>query len=134
MYLPRFSVPRTHIVIPGEPMDVLVKSGDPQDVEILWAEAPGLADQVAARAGDSLAANAKLMSAMSEQIQAATAAAAASPDGPNMAGTGMPPAMRQMLVDNLKRSLMYVNDPGQRQQLLDQYKGMGVEISRDELA
>jgi hypothetical protein len=133
-YLPKFKVPRNRTVIPGEAMDVLVKTSDQQDVEILWSELPGIADQVAARASDSAAANSKLMSAMSEQIEAATAAAAASPNGPNMAGTGMPPAMRQMLVDNLKRSLMYMNDPAKRQQVIDQYKAMGVEISPEELA
>jgi hypothetical protein len=133
-YLPKFKVPRKHIVIPGEPLDVLVKTSDRQDVEILWSELPGIVDQVAARASDSAAANSKLISAMSEQIEAATAAAAASPNSPNVAGTGMPPAMRQMLVDNLKRSLMYMNNPAQRQQIIDQYKAMGVEITPEELA
>jgi len=134
VYVPKFKVPRSHIVIPGEPINVLVKTTNRQDVEILWSELPQIGDQIAARASDSAAANSKLMSAMSEQIEAATAAAAASPDGPNMAGTGMPPAMREMLVGNLKRSLMYVNDPARRQQMIDQYKTMGLEISPDELA
>lgn len=133
VYLPKFKVPRSHIVIPGEPMNVLVKTADRQDVEILWAELPQIGEQITARASDSAAANSKLMSAMSEQIEAATAAAAASPDGPNMAGTGMPPAMREMLIGNLKRSLMYVNDPARRQQMIDQYKTMGLEISPEEL-
>ena len=131
-YLPKFKVPRNHTLIPGEPMDVLVKSADRQDVEILWSELAGIGDQIAARASDTVKANSKLVAAMSEQIEAATAAATANPGAP-MAGTGVPPAMRQMLVDNLKRSLMNVNDPAKRQLVLDQYKAMGVEISPEEL-
>ena len=132
-YLPKFKIPHRHLLIPGEPMDVLVKAADRQDVEILWSELAGLADQVAARASDSVQANNKLVAAMSEQIQAATAAATATPGTTPMAGTGVPPAMRQMLVDNLKRSLMNVSDPAKRQLVLDQYKAMGVEISPEEL-
>jgi hypothetical protein len=133
VYLPKFKIPHRHLLIPGEPMDVLVKSADRQDVEILWSELAGIADQVAARASDSVQANSKLVAAMSEQIQAATAAATATPGATPMAGTGVPPAMRQMLVDNLKRSLMNVSDPAKRQLVLDQYKAMGVEITPEEL-
>lgn len=134
VYLPKFKIPTRHLLIPGEPMDVLVKTADRNDVEIQWSELAGLTEQVAARASDSMQANSKLMAAMSEQIQTATAQASAAPPGTPMAGTGMPPAMRAMLVDNLKRSLLYVNDPAKRQQVLDQYKTMGLDISPEELA
>jgi hypothetical protein len=133
VYLPKFKVPRKQVVIPGEAMDVVVKTADRQNVEILWSESAGIADVVAARMADATSANSKLMAAMGEQIQAATAAAAATPGGSPMAGTGMPPAMRAMLVDNLKRSLLYTNDPAKRQLVLDQYKAMGLDISPEEL-
>ena len=118
----------------GTAADAESVGGQPQDVEILWDELAGLGEQVAARASDSMAANTKLIDAMSEQIQAATEQAVAAPGGPSMAGTGMPPAMRAMLVDNLKRSMVNMTDPAKRQQLLDQYKAMGLDISPDELA
>jgi hypothetical protein len=137
VYLPEFKIPHRHLLIPGEPMDVLVKAADRQDVEILWSELAGLGDQIAARASDSGQANSKLVAAMSEQIHAATeqaaAQATAAPGATPMAGTGVPPQMRQMLVDNLKRSLLYVDDPAKRQQVLDQYKAMGLEITLEEL-
>ncbi|MEO6533403.1 MAG: hypothetical protein ABIO06_07495 [Pseudolysinimonas sp.] len=132
-YLSKFKVPRNHLVIPGDPMEVLVTTADPQGVEILWADMPGVGEQIAARMGDATSANAKLLAAMSEQMQAATAAATAAPAGTPMAATGMPPQMRQMLVDTLKRSLINVNDPARRQQMLDQYKAMGLEITPEEL-
>lgn len=133
VYLPKFKIPRRQLLIPGEPMDVLVKQTDRHDVEILWSELAGLADQLAARASDSMQANSKLIAAMSEQMEAATAAATATPGATPMAGTGVPAAMRQMLVDNLKRSMINMNDPAKRQQVLDQYKAMGLEITPEEL-
>ncbi|HEY1488998.1 MAG TPA: hypothetical protein VGF84_23020 [Micromonosporaceae bacterium] len=52
--------------------------------------------------------------------------------GGYVAGT-MPPAMRQALIDNLKRSLVYMPDRAQRQMILDQYRAMGLDITLEEL-
>jgi hypothetical protein len=66
------------------------------------------------------------------QYQAATDQAMANPAAFGTP-TGMPPAARQMLIDNLKRSLAYVTDPAQRQLMLDQYRTMGLDITPEEL-
>jgi hypothetical protein len=39
-----------------------------------------------------------------------------------------------MMIDNLKRNLAYINDPAQRQMLLDQYRAMGIDITPGELS
>lgn len=56
-----------------------------------------------------------------------TAFAAAVP----AAGAGLAalaPQMREMMVDNLRRTLRYVSDPAQRRMILDQYRALGVDI------
>jgi hypothetical protein len=37
------------------------------------------------------------------------------------------------MVENLKRSLLYVPNPAQRQRVLDQYRAMGVVVTPEEL-
>ena len=131
VYLPKFKVPKSHLTLPGEPMPAAVSANDRQDVEILWSEMAGLGDQIAARISDTARAGDQFEAAMGEQVKAATAAAAA--PGAPMPGAGMPPAMRQMMIDNLKRSLSSVPDPVMRQQMLDQYRTMGLDITPEEL-
>ncbi|MCW2751369.1 MAG: hypothetical protein JWR83_2479, partial [Aeromicrobium sp.] len=46
VYVQKFKIPRKHLSIPGEAMPATVSASDPQKVEILWKEAPGLMDQV----------------------------------------------------------------------------------------
>lgn len=130
VFVQKFKVPSKHLTIPGEPMPAYVSATDPQEVKICWEEAPGLMDQVAARMTDSARSTDKTMAAMTEQIQAATQAAMANPQA---MPSGMPPATRQMLIENLKRSLTYVTDPAQRQLMLDQYRTMGLDITPEEL-
>jgi hypothetical protein len=133
VFVPKFKVPRKHLSIPGEPIPATVSASDPQKVEILWQEAPGLMDQVAARMTDSARATSRVQQDMMAQYQAAVDQAMAHPPAPAAAPTGMPPAARQMLVENLKRSLAYVTDPAQRQLVLDQYRTMGLDITPEEL-
>jgi hypothetical protein len=130
-YLPKFKVPKSHLTLPGEPMPAAVSATDRHDVEILWSEMAGLGDQIAARISDGARAGNQFEAAMSQQVEAATAQAAAT--GAPMAGGGMPPAMRQMMIDNLKRSLNSVPDPAMRQQMIAQYRTMGLDITPEEL-
>ena len=148
--------------IPGEAMPVLVSATDPRDVEIVWDEMPGLRDQIAGKMADSMRSNSQMAAGLAAQFQAAQAQAMANyppppgaaqsgaaqsgapayPAGAMPAGAqlpagftpaGMPPQARQMLVDNLKRSLLYVTDPAQRQMVLNQYRAMGIEVTPEEL-
>ncbi|MCW2801756.1 MAG: hypothetical protein JWQ70_3228, partial [Aeromicrobium sp.] len=105
VFVPKFKVPRKHLSIPGEAMPATVSASDPQKVEILWKEAPGLMDQVTARMADSARATSKVQEGMMAQYQAAADQAMANPAAAAATGpTGMPPVARQMLIDNLKRS------------------------------
>jgi hypothetical protein len=115
-------------------MPALVSSTDPQKVEILWKEGPDIMAQVAARMADSARGSSQMQADMLQQFQAASQQASADPAAA-AAGTpaGMPPQARQMLIDNLKRSLAYVTDPGQRELLLSQYRTMGLDITPEEL-
>lgn len=61
-----------------------------------------------------------------------TAFAAAVP----AAGAGLAalaPQMREMMIDNLRRTLRYVSDPAQRRMILDQYRALGVDIDGEGL-
>jgi hypothetical protein len=159
VYVPKFKIPRKRISIPGEAMPVLVSATDPGEVEIVWDEMPGLGDQIAAKMADSMRSNSQLAAGLAAQFQAAQAQAMANypPPPPGTAATpaayppaaypagipgaqipgftpaGLPPQARQMLVDNLKRSLLYVTDPAQRQLVLNQYRAMGIEVTPEEL-
>ena len=43
------------------------------------------------------------------------------------------PQMREMMIDNLRRTLRYVADPAQRRMILDQYRALGVDIDGEGL-
>ena len=131
VYLPKFKVPKSHLTLPGEPMDALVNASDRQDVEILWSEMAGLGDQISARVSDAARASSQLEAAMTQQVEAATAQAATA--GAPMAGAGLSGDARQAMVDNLKRSLVSIPDPATRQQVLAQYRAMGLDITPEEL-
>jgi hypothetical protein len=51
--------------------------------------------------------------------------------GPGFAA--LAPQMRQMMIDNLRRTLRYVADPAQRRMILDQYRAMGMDIEGEGL-
>jgi hypothetical protein len=125
-----------------------------RDIEIRWDEMTPLGDQIAGRMADPARASNQLLAALSEQIQAATAqaTAAAEPGAPedhqpdvstaaNPAGmpapaAGLPPQARQarqIMIENLRRSLQYVTSPRQRQMMLDQYRAMGIDLTPEEL-
>lgn len=151
VYLPRFSYPRKHLSLPGEALPALVSAADPRDVEIRWDEMTPLGDQIAGRMADSARASNQLIAALSEQIQAATAQAtapakpgapedhqpdvstAANPAGMPAPAAGLPPQARQIMIENLRRSLQYVTSPRQRQMMLDQYRAMGIDLTPEEL-
>jgi hypothetical protein len=40
----------------------------------------------------------------------------------------MAPQMRQLAIDNLKRSLQYIPDPAMRQMMINQYRAAGIDI------
>jgi hypothetical protein len=43
------------------------------------------------------------------------------------------PQMREMMIDNLRRTLRYVADPAQRRMILDQYRALGMDIDGEGL-
>ncbi len=51
---------------------------------------------------------------------------------PGAVPAGMPPQVRQMMIENLRRSLLNV-DPAHRRMVLDQYRAMGLAITEEEL-
>lgn len=136
VYLPKFKIPTKHLTVPGEAIPALVAVANPKDVTILWEETQAFGDIIAARITDSMRANEQLANSMKEQLEAATARASSTAPGETASmgmGTGMPPAARQMLVDNLKRSLQNVSDPANRQLIIDQYHTMGIDVTAEEL-
>ncbi|HEY2792193.1 MAG TPA: hypothetical protein VGJ28_07560 [Micromonosporaceae bacterium] len=129
VFVPKFKVPRKHLVLPGEAIPVAVSLTDPHDVEPLWREMPGLGDQIGARINDAMQANGRLVATLGAQMQAAQAQAMA-----GGAGFGsVPPAVRQTLIENLRRAMAYMPDPGARQMMVNQYRAMGIEIRPEEL-
>jgi hypothetical protein len=136
VFVSKFKTPRKHTVLPGEAMPVAVSMSNPQDVEVLWHEMPGLGDQIGARINDAMQANERLAATLGAQMQAAQAQAIAAyqTGGAPPPGAGsVPPAMRQTMVENLRRALAYMPDPAARQMMLNQYRAMGIDITPEEL-
>ncbi|MEO5919739.1 MAG: hypothetical protein ABIQ01_01210 [Pseudolysinimonas sp.] len=135
VYLPKFKEPASRLAVPGEPMPALVSATDRQDVEIIWSEMAGLGDQIAARIADSASGNDQMFAAMNHEVETATAQAAstAAPMAGMGTGMGMSGDARQVMVDNLKRSLMSIPDPAMRQQVINQYRAMGIDMTPEEL-
>ncbi len=99
------------------PLPALVSASDPTDVEILWDEVPGHDAQLMDRIAGSLGA---------QQARAAQVDAFARRPLPG------PPQMRQLAADSAKRALQYVQDPGMRKMLIDQYRAAGIDVGEDE--
>jgi hypothetical protein len=148
VYLEKFKFPRRRLSLPGEPMPALVSATDPRAVEILWTEMPTLMEQAAARMSDGMRANQQLHAGLAQHYQAAVDQAVAAgppppppggwsaggyPPGVPVPGTGIPPQARQLLLENLRRAMLYMPDPAKRQLLIDQYRTMGLEVTREEL-
>ncbi len=138
-----FKVPkdRTRLVLGGFP--ALVSAADGRQVEIQWDEAQTFDEMINDRIDASAQQGDKQRAELFAQWQAATgqatagmpgmpAAADATAAAPG-AAPALPPQMREMLVANLRNSLRYVQNPAQRQMILDQYRLMGLTITPEEL-
>jgi hypothetical protein len=157
-----FKFPRTQSEIADSGLPALVSTTDPNDVEVQWEDVPSVAAQLADRMSASLSAAQDRMArqqSLAAQIMATVPSRqsrepggsppAYPPAGPATtafppAGTGaMPvtgsrlaalaPRRREMMIDNLRRTLPYVGDPAQRRMILDQYRALGVDIDGEGL-
>jgi hypothetical protein len=162
VFVRRFKFPRRQSDISGGGLPALVSATDPNDVEVQWADVPSVATQLADRMSASMSAaqdrmarqqsfGAQIMAAMpprqgpepggtpSTYPPAGPAATAHPPAGAAalLSGTtgfaALAPQMREMMIDNLRRTLRYVADPAQRQMILDQYRALGVDVDHEGL-
>jgi hypothetical protein len=160
VFVRKFKFPRRQSDISGGGLPALVSATDPNDVEVQWADVASVATQLADRMSASMSAaqdrmarqqsfGAQIMAAMPPRqspepvgppppYPPAGPAATVYPPGGAMpsAGTGfaaLAPQMREMMIDNLRRTLRYVADPAQRQMILDQYRTLGVDVDGEGL-
>jgi len=148
VFVRNFKFSRRQSDIIGGGLPALVSTTDPNDVEVLWDDVPSVAAQLADRISASMSA-AQETSAFPPDEAAyppAGPAAAAHPGwaaGPMAFAGAMPtagaglaalaPQMREMMIDNLRRTLCYVSEPAQRRMILDQYRALGVDIEGEGL-
>jgi len=99
------------------PLPALVSAGDPADIEILWAEVPDHASQLADRIAGSRAA---------QQARTAQVDAFAAQELP------APAQMRELAAENARRALQYVQDPTMRKLLIDQYRAAGIDVGEND--
>jgi hypothetical protein len=118
----KFKFPHLQADLTGAGLPALVSESDPEDVQVLWDEVPSLGGQLATRMSDSLARTSQV-SAMQEQITGASGAAALG---------GLAPQMQQLAAENAKRALQFVQDPAQRQMLIDQYRAAGIVLDESD--
>jgi hypothetical protein len=128
----KFKFPHLQADVAGAGLPALVSESDPNEVEVLWDELPSLGSQLATRMSDSLA-RASQVPAMQEQItgalgQAGTDSQGAIPASGAAALDALGPQMRQLAADNAKRALQFVQDPAQRQMLIEQYRAAGIVL------
>jgi hypothetical protein len=103
----------------------------------MWDEVPSLGSQIETRMSDSLA-RASQATAMEEQItgtlgQAGADAQGAIPaSGAPAAAAALAPQMQQLAADSAKRALQFVQDPAQRQMLIEQYRAAGIVLDEDD--
>jgi hypothetical protein len=134
VYKRKFKFPRLQRDLTGAGLPALVSAGDPNDVAILWHEMGSVERQMATRISDSSRdadARNSQVSALEQQIlggleAAGTDAQGAIPGSGAAALGGLAPQMRQMAVDNARRSLQFVTDPAQRRMLIEQYRAAGI--------
>jgi hypothetical protein len=96
----KFKFPHLQADVSGAGLPALVSERDPNDVEVLWDELPSLGRQLATRMSDS----------------------------PARTSPVTVPQMRQLAADNAKRTLQFVQDPAQRQMLIEQYRAAGIVL------
>jgi hypothetical protein len=134
VYERKFKYPRLQRDLTGAGLPALVSAGDPNDVAILWDEMGSVEGELATRISDSSRdadAHNSQVSALEQQITGGleaggTDAQGAIPASGAAALEALAPQMRQMAVDNAKRSLQFVTDPAQRRMLIDQYRAAGI--------
>jgi hypothetical protein len=139
VYLRKFRFPRkSRTDYTGAGYPALVSESSPNDVEILWDEVPSVQSQLSDRIVSSMALAESRRAAMTEQWQAALGQAGADAAGGGMSPEGgaafagaMAPEMRKLAADSARRALQYVQDPGMRKTLIDQYRAAGIEIPED---
>lgn len=119
VYRRKFKFPRLQRDLTGAGLPALVSAGDPDDVEILWDEVGSVASQMATRISDS----GRDAAARNSPVTAASGA-----DAPETQAS----QMRQMAVDNAKRTLQFVRDPAQRKMLIEQYRAAGIILDEDD--
>jgi hypothetical protein len=105
-----FKRPRGKVDLVGMGLPALVSTTDPNDIEILWDEVPSIGDQVSQRISDAF-------QQQEERMQQATATPS--------------PLGAEMLAENAKRTLAYVQDPAMRRMLIAQYRAAGVKIEEE---
>jgi hypothetical protein len=132
----KFKFPHLHAEVTGAGLPALVSESDPNDIEVLWEEVPSLGSQVATRMSDSLARTSPA-TAMQEQIsaalgQAGTDSQGAIPASGAAALGAVAPQMQQLAAENAKRTLQFVQDPAQRQMLIEQYRAAGIVLDESD--
>ncbi len=139
VYLRKFKFPRkSRTDYTGAGYPALVSESNPNDVEVLWDEVPSVQSQLSDRIASSMALAESRQAAMTEQWQAALGQAGADAAGGGMSPEGgaafagaMAPEMRKLAAESARRALQYVQDPGMRKTLIDQYRAAGIEIPED---
>lgn len=141
VFAPKFKYPKDKSDVSGGGLPALVSMNRPDEIDIQWDEVPSIQIQV----GDRIVASGMQQMAQfgdlrdqfaraAQQAMVKPPAAIGASDPAAVPGMGtLPPAARQMMIDNLKRNLAYINDPAQRQMVLDQYRAMGIDISPADL-
>jgi hypothetical protein len=128
----KFKFPHLQADVAGGGLPALVSESDPNDIEVLWDELPSAESQIATRMSDAMARTSPT-TAMEEQIsgalgQAGTDSQGAIPASGAAALGAVAPQMQQLAADNAKRSLQFVQDPAQRQMLIEQYRAAGIVL------
>src|SRR3954466_10439000 len=128
----KFKFPHLQADLTGTGLPALVSESDPTDIEGLWDEQPPLGGHGATRMSDSLARTSPA-AAMQEQISAAFGQAGMASGGAIPASGAadlgaVAPQMRQLAADNARRTLQFVQDPAQRQMLIEQYRAAGIVL------
>lgn len=139
VYLRKFRFPRkSRTDYTGAGYPALVSESDPNDVEVLWDEVPSVQSQLSDRIASSMALAESRRAAMTEQWQAALDQAGADAAGGGMSpefgaafAGAMSPEMRKFAAESARRALQYVQDPGMRKTLIEQYRAAGIEIPED---
>jgi hypothetical protein len=142
VFLPKFKYPNGKSDVSGGGLPALVSMTRPDEIDIQWDEVPSIQTQVSDRIATSSPQRIAQFGDLREQFTQMAQQAMANPpaatvisDPAAVPGMGtLPPAARQLMIDNLKRNLAYINDPSQRQMVLDQYRAMGIDISPGELS